>query len=104
MGRISDSRPGCLSSCSACRSGPWYCRVGSRRVCWSSVMLGSPSLGTFHGFETRLENDRSAGKDPSELGLALLELLDDLTLLLVLHGPFGGPQAGVGVALLVGGE
>src|SRR5829696_5347611 len=67
-------------------------------------MLGSPSLGAFHGFGTRFENDRSAGKDPSALGLALLELLEDLALLLIFRGPFGGPQAGGVVAVLVGGE
>jgi hypothetical protein len=54
--------------------------------------------------KARLTNVHSSGKDPSTLGLTLLELLDGLALLLVFFGPFGGLHTGGGIALLVSGE
>src|SRR5215211_6228845 len=56
--------------------------------------------------KARLTNVHSSGKDPSTLGLTLLELLDGLALLLVFFGPFGGlhTRGSIALPLLVSGE
>src|SRR5215211_5817407 len=54
--------------------------------------------------KVRLTNVQSSGYDQSALGLTYIQLLDNLALLRVLLGSFGGLHTGGGVALLVGGE